>query len=142
VWNPWAALRARPAVELRFAELGSSRGLWQRDARGEVIVLDLRLDRRARRCVLAHELVHAERGIGHPAATAATMEREEEAVRREVARRLVPPGLLASLVASRANVGGVTVADVADEFDVELDVATKALALLGLRPPGSPRTPR
>ena len=45
----------------------------------------------------------------------------------------MPPGLLASLVASRANLGGVTVADVADEFDVELDVATKALALLGLQ---------
>jgi hypothetical protein len=104
-----------------------------------VIVLDVRLDRRARRCVLAHELVHAERGIGHPAATSATMEREEEAVRREVARRLVPPGLLGSLVAARADTGGVTAAVVADEFDVELDVAAKALDLLGLRPPGPTR---
>jgi hypothetical protein len=83
--------------------------------------------------VLAHELVHAERGIGHPAATSATMEREEEAVRREVARRLVPPGLLSSLVAARSDVGGVTAAVVAEEFDVELDVAAKALDLLDFR---------
>jgi hypothetical protein len=131
-------------VELRFAEVGPHRGIWQRDADGEVIVLDVALDRRARRCVLAHELVHAERGIGRPAASAATMEREEEAVRREVARRLVPPGLLASFVGSRAELDGTTAADVAEEFDVEIDVAVKALGLLGLpglRPSAPPRRP-
>jgi hypothetical protein len=106
-----------------------------------VIVLDLRLDRRARRCVLAHELVHAERGIGHGAATPATMEREEEAVRREVARRLVPPGLLASFVASAIDVGGLTALDVAEEFDVEVDVAGKALELLAVSAPETSRRP-
>jgi hypothetical protein len=106
-------------------------------------VLDATLDRRARRCVLGHELVHAERGIGHPAATAATMEREEEAVRREVARRLVPPGLLRRFVAGRVDLGGVTVDEVADEFDVEPEVAAKALDLLDLLGPSvrPPRTP-
>jgi Zn-dependent peptidase ImmA (M78 family) len=123
--------------------VGPRRGLWQRDEHGEVIVLDAGLDRRARRCVLAHELVHAERGIGHPAATVATMEREEEAVRREVARRLVPPDLLASYLDSRADLGGVLATEVADEFDVEVDVAAKALELLDRdlsrpTPPGTP----
>jgi hypothetical protein len=105
-------------------------------------VLDVQLDRRARRCVLAHELVHAERGIGHPAATAATMEREEEAVRREVARRLVPPGLLRRFVAGRADLGGVTAGEVADEFDVEREVAAKALDLLDLLGPSVRPPPR
>jgi hypothetical protein len=104
-------------------------------------VLDAGLDRRARRCVLAHELVHAERGIGHPAATTATMEREEEAVRREVARRLVPPSLLQRFVAARVDLGGVTVGEVADEFDVEQEVAAKALALLHDSVRRPPRTP-
>jgi hypothetical protein len=105
-------------------------------------VLDVGLDRRARRCVLAHELVHAERGIGHGPATAATMQREEEAVRREVARRLVPPGHLVAFVAARSELGGgVSAHDVAEEFDVEPDVAAKALGLLALRPPPS-STPR
>jgi hypothetical protein len=104
-------------------------------------VLDASLDRTARRCVLAHELVHAERGIGHPAASAATMEREEEAVRREVARRLVPPDLLRRFVAARGDLGGVTAGEVAEEFDVEREVAAKALDLLGLRVRPARRTP-
>lgn len=130
-WNPWRALRDRPHIELRFAYLGGSRGIWQRDALGDVIVLDARLDRRSRRCVLAHELVHAERGIGHGAASAATMAREEEFVRREVARRLVPMDQLLALVEARAGLClDIAAADVAEEFDVDSDVAVKALQLL------------
>lgn len=129
-WNPWLALRDRPEIELRFADLGQLGGLWQRDELGELIVLDAGLDRRGRRCVLAHELIHAERGIGHGAASAASMEHEEEAVRRETARRLVPTELLTAFVGARLGLGEpVLVDDVADEFDVTLDVAQKALEL-------------
>jgi Zn-dependent peptidase ImmA (M78 family) len=130
VWNPWQALRELSHIELWFGRLeGDQRGLWQRDAEGELIVLDERLTRRERRCVLAHELIHAERGIGHGAATAATMEREEEVVRREVARRLVPLGLLATFVAA-SEPSPVTLQQIADEFDVDADVARKAVDLL------------
>jgi hypothetical protein len=127
-------LRARPEVELRFADVAAHRGIWERDAIGDLIVLDVRLRRRARRCVLAHELIHAERGIGHPVATPATMQREEELVRRETARRLVPPDALEAFLRARvdpdAGLDGVTAEDVADEFDVEPAVAAKALSLL------------
>lgn len=130
-WNPWRALRDRPHIELRFALLDRHRGLWQRDDLGELIVLDARLSRRSRRCVLAHELVHAERGIGHGAASEATMAFEEELVRREVARRLVPRAALQAYLTARLGLGdGVTAADVEEEFDVDPDVAVKALELL------------
>lgn len=128
-WNPWRSLGERPGIELWFGRLPDGlHGLWQRDALGELIVLDDRLSRRQRRCVLAHELVHAERGIGHGAATEATMEREEAAVRREVARRLVPPDQLADLVARRLTVGPVTLDEIAEAFDVDADVAAEAVA--------------
>ena len=125
-WNPWRALRDRPHIELWFGRLDGLQGMWQRDHLGELIVLDDRLDRRQRRCVLAHELVHAERGIGHGAATEATMEREEEQVRREVARRLVPETQLRAFVARSLTVGAVTVEAIAEEFDVDLEVAATA----------------
>lgn len=128
-WNPWRALRDRPHIELRFGRLGGLQGLWQRDHLGELIVLDDRLDRRQRRCVLAHELVHAERGIGHGAATDATMEREEAAVRREVARRLVPTAELRRFVRRRLSAGPITLAEIAEEFDVDEEVAAEAVAL-------------
>ena len=130
-WNPWRALRAQPHIELRFAYLGGRRGLWQRDELGDLIVLDAELGRRSRRSVLAHELLHAERGIGAGAASARTMEREEESVRREVARRLVPQAALVTHLAARLGVdGSVGPADLEEEFDVDPDVARKALELL------------
>lgn len=118
-------------MELLYAPLGRRRGLWIREGGHDTIVLDPALSRRERRCVLAHELVHVERGVGAGAASAATMEREEAIVRREVSRRLVPPRALAVLVAGRSTVGPVTAADVAEAFDVEEAVA--ALALEDLR---------
>lgn len=130
-WNPWRALRSRPRVELRFADLAGRKGLWQRDAQGDLIILDAGLDRRSRRCVLAHELVHVERGIGFGAATPETMQREEEQVRREVARRLVPPVELAIYLERTADGTGITVTDVAEEFDVDTEVAAKALEIHG-----------
>jgi hypothetical protein len=134
-WNPWRALRERSHIELRFADLGPHRGLWQRDGLGDIIVLDVTLDRRSRRCVLAHELIHAERGIGHGRASVATMELEEELTRREVARRLVPAAALRAFIGTRIDTdGGVTCADVEEEFDVDPEVAAKALELLTLQP--------
>lgn len=132
-WNPWRALRERPHIELRFADLDGRRGLWQRDEHGDLIVLDAALDRVARRCVLAHELVHAERGIGFPAASPATMQREEEAVRREVARRLVPAAELAHRGLRLAE-PPPTVSELAEHFDVERSVIELAVSLSASSP--------
>jgi len=129
-WNPWLALRQRPATEFAFAPLGGPAGCWERDAEGDLILVEAGLGRRERRVALAHELVHAERGVGHPEASGATMALEEERVRREVARRLVPPAELRRFVAARAGVGPVDVHDVAEEFDVTAEVAELACRLL------------
>jgi hypothetical protein len=93
------------------------RGMW----RGDTVVLDDRLGRRQRNATLAHELVHEERRVGWPDATPATMEREEAIVRRITAERLVPVEELAEL-AARAELNPVEVWEVAEHFDVPVDV--------------------
>jgi hypothetical protein len=106
--------------------MGGRRGCWQRDQEGDVIALDPALDPVERRAVLAHELVHAERGIGWGWATPATMAKEEHLVRCETADRLVPPVLLARLVLERSD-GGICPSEVAEHFGVPVDVAALAL---------------
>jgi len=128
-WNPWAAARAHPRLEITYADVPEG-ATWHRDARGDCITIDAGATRRERRALLAHELIHAERGIGHPVATAATMEREEAIVRRETALRLVPLGELAALVEQRDDIEPITAALVADEFDVPEAVALEALRAL------------
>ena len=137
-WNPWAALRATP-IQLWFAPLTGERGRWTRRPDGDEILLDERLDRRTRQEVLAHELVHAERGVGWPDATPATMEVEEERVWRIALRRLVPPEHLARFLAERGTVGAVTVADLAEEFDLSPDAAERVARLYAVSAPVSRR---
>lgn len=121
-WNPWRELRERrSSVELWFAPLDGVRGLWTCDGDREDIYLDERLGRRERREVLAHELVHGERRIGHGAATEATMEREEQMVWRSAMVRLVPPVEVLAFVRRRLSAGPVTVDDLAEEFDLSHD---------------------
>jgi Zn-dependent peptidase ImmA (M78 family) len=135
-WNPWAALRAT-RIELWFAPLDGERGRWTRRLDGDEIVLDESLDRRSRQEVLAHELVHAERGVGWPDATAATMEVEEERVWRIALRRLVPPEEVARFLERRGSVGAVTVADLAEEFDLSADAAHRVAHLWAVTAPSS-----
>ncbi len=123
--NPWRTLRARPDLILEWRVLPDGmRGMWEPSR----IVLDPRLSRVERRCTLMHELVHDDRRIGWPFATAATMETEERIVREETAQRLVPGGELLALVRRLGDIEPVTAKTVADEFDV-----TPAVAHLALR---------
>lgn len=131
-WNPWAAAGRLPHLEIWFADVPEG-GTWHREGGRDHITIDARAGRRERSALLAHELIHAERGIGHPVATAATMQREEAIVRRETARRLVPPDELADLVARRSEVEPVTAHLVAEEFDVPEPVALEALRALAAR---------
>ncbi len=122
--NPWTTLRAAPWLTLVYDCLPDGvAGEWH----GDVIVLDHRLDRVTRRCALMHELVHVERGVGWPDATAATMEREEAIVRREATTRLVPPAELAAFAERR---GAIDAQVVAEQFDVTPQVATEAMGAL------------
>jgi hypothetical protein len=128
-WDPWAAAAGHPRLEIWFGDVPQG-AVWHRDDRGDHITLDASASRRERRALLAHELIHVERGVGYPLASAATMQREEAIVRRETARRLVPPGELAALVARLDGLEPITAALVADEFDVPEAVAAEALELL------------
>jgi hypothetical protein len=133
-WNPWRALRASSSVVLWFAPLDGIRGRWERSADGrDEILIEESLGRRDRREVLAHELVHVERGIGWPVATAATMQAEEERVWREALTRLAPPEEVVAFARARASVGAVSVQDLADEFDLSLDGAARLVRILRAR---------
>ena len=130
-WNPWRALRARDDIELVWADLPDDLlGTVAEDGEGGcTITLDPRLDRVTRRCVLAHELIHVERGITW--GVEATMEREEVIVDTETARRLVPSGELRQVVAAMCSVGiGVEARHIAAHFDVTPEVAGDALTML------------
>lgn len=130
-WNPWRELRARGDVELVWADMGGCPGRAERDAAGERILLDPTLGRIARNAVLAHELVHLERGILYDASTpGALVDKEEAAVEAIVADRLVPPALLLQYIDATADLEGVTAATVAAEFEVPVDVAELALGRL------------
>jgi hypothetical protein len=134
-WNPWRDLRERPHLRLVWAKLNGCRGMIEDDGTERRIVLDSRLDRRTRSAVLGHELVHDERNVLYQTDTPkALVQREEEFVDREVARRLVPASLLARLVTRLEALGEpVHAVTVAEEFDVELGVAQRALWLLEQR---------
>ena len=131
-WNPWRAARERDDLDIEFADVPYG-AAWFREGGRDVIVIDVAADRRTRRALLAHELIHAERGIGFPAASAAVMQREEAAVRRETAVRLVPLDELSAFVTRRSAVEPVTAALVGEEFDVPEPVALEALRALGQR---------
>lgn len=103
-----------------------------------LIMIDPSEGRVRRRCLLAHELVHDERGGGchadyMPPSWRAVVRREEAWVNNIVADRLVPPQELQALCHRAVERGeAVTARDVADEFDVTEEVAERALARLGL----------
>ena len=97
--HPWRRLRDRPDWLLEWDMLPP--GLMGSTChRRRVITLDLRLSQAERRCTIAHELEHVERGPmpSDPILAA----REEESIERAVARRLVTMGG----GAGRRTVGG------------------------------------
>lgn len=128
-WNPWRALRARETARLRFRSVHPSAGRGYVEVRGglEVITLDHDLTSVERNAGLAHELVHLERGVPEIGCPELLRAKEEAAVRRETARRLVPLDELRSFVAARAELGAVTARDVGEEFEVPIDVALEAM---------------
>lgn len=85
--------------------------------------------------MLAHELVHDERDILYlPGAPTGLVQKEETQVDRIVADRLVPIGELLHLISKVVDLGEpVHAVTVAEEFDVPLDVAQRALWLLEQR---------
>lgn len=132
-WNPWRALRQRDHVTLRWARLpAGTRGLWVSDGTTATITIDARLGRVERNATLAHELVHDERGVMLTADAPRGVRAKEESIVADItAERLVPAVELEGFVAARVGCGeGVTAAMVAEEFEVPVRVAVRAIALL------------
>src|SRR4051812_31466889 len=85
MWNPWRALADLAHIRLHFTDLPRGiLGTFNHDT--DVIHLTHGMSQAQRRSVLAHELVHHDRG---PVPAWLTC-REEQAVSREAARRLIP----------------------------------------------------
>lgn len=81
-FNPWRALRDLPHILLQWDSSTGMLGTW--DNARAVITLHPAQTQRQRRCTLAHELVHAERGHDGPCSAVV-----EQAVHAEAARRLI-----------------------------------------------------
>lgn len=141
-FDPWRAIAERDDVVLSFHPVARlmGGGFYARAGELGIIVVDPDLPGEDRRAVLTHELIHHERGGEVPddpsARTASFIAGDERSVDREVARRLVPAPLLDQFV--RASVRAaipVGPIEVADQFEVPLDVASRALDQYRRRPP-------
>jgi Zn-dependent peptidase ImmA (M78 family) len=93
---PWRDLRKRSDLTFAVMRLPLGDGWYLPDVPG--IVLDERLDRIARRCVLAHELAHVDLGhsqvAGQGAGTGRLARRNESEADLLAARRLLPVSAL------------------------------------------------
>lgn len=104
------------------------------------MILDIELGRRERKAALAHELVHDDRGggacvEGMPEMYRVVATREERRVARLAASHLVPVDELRAFIEARVGpeLEGVTLTEVADEFDVTEAVARRAIEQLARR---------
>lgn len=129
----WRSIRDHDHIHVRIVSLPESCGggcLVRRTNGHAWILLDAALTATERRAVLAHELVHLERGScrydGAPATWDAVVAREERMVDRTVAERLVPLAELRDFAAARAELDAVTADDVAEAFAVPIWVAREA----------------
>lgn len=122
-YDPWQDLAANwPEVEVVIEPMaGRLLGV----LRYPVIALRAGTSSAQRRCTLAHEIVHLERGVADCGPWAG---REEMLVHREVARRLIP---LTLLVATVRDLGGqAQLNELAQALDVDLETAQCRLAML------------
>jgi hypothetical protein len=122
-YDPWRDLAENwPAISVVLEPMS---GLLLGELRYPVIALRSGTSAAQRRCTLAHELVHLERGVRD---CGPWTEREELHVHREVARRLVTVPDLASAV--RALGGTADIAALAQALDVDAQTARLRLELV------------
>jgi hypothetical protein len=122
-YHPWRDLRDNwPEVEVRIEPM---RGRLLGELRYPVIALRAGTTAAQRRCTLAHELVHLERGVFDCGPWG---ERVERLVHEEVARRLIGVDELASAV--RATGGSHDLPALAAALDVDSETLAVRLALV------------
>lgn len=135
----WRTLPDRDDVHVRVTSLPAAcgGGVLVRLDHGEVWIL-IDADRPAveRRAILAHELEHLDRGSarwpGAPESWDAVVAREERRVDDRVAGRLVPEQELQAFVRRCLSIDEyVTALDVAEHFEVPVDVAERACRRAG-----------
>lgn len=130
-WSPWRALREREHVTFRRVALpaGVGGGLFVRWPDGRAVVaVDEELGQAERRAVLAHELVHDERGALPAGAPAWLEAKEEAAVDAVVAERLVPSDELRAWAREAFELADAVEAwQVAERFGVPEAVARRAV---------------
>lgn len=85
MYHPWHRLRELAHVELRWVDRLTDDDLGRCIHRHRMILMSSNQSQAERRCTLAHELVHLDRGP----VTAAELDREEEIVERIAARQLI-----------------------------------------------------
>jgi Zn-dependent peptidase ImmA (M78 family) len=142
--DPWTELERRPHITFALAQLPPAvgGGFYARWPTGEaVVVVDAARRREEQTAILAHELVHDDRGGGCPCSSddspawRVVVAREEARVARLAAALLVPLEELASYVDQVVDLEEpVTAYDVAEAFATTEGTAGTALeALLALR---------
>lgn len=123
--NPWRRLRSLPGVRVVVTHLECGRwGFY--DVDDDTIYIDARLTQAERRCTIAHELVHVERG-DEPCLTGWHEAKQERHVDQLAARDLIPLAPLADALGWAENEW-----EVADVLWV--DVATVRTRIGGLTP--------
>lgn len=123
-YSPWGALAQLSDVQLRFQDLPDALGYW--DPASRTIVLDRNQTQAERRCTLAHELEHLERGdenVEHVSPVLAA--RQEIAACTRAARRLIPlDDLIEALLWSQDE------QELAEELNVDEDTIRVRLLTL------------
>ncbi|HEY2043269.1 MAG TPA: ImmA/IrrE family metallo-endopeptidase [Jatrophihabitans sp.] len=122
-YDPWLDLNQNwPHVDLVVESMS---GDLLGEVRGDGAVIALRADTSGaqRRCTLAHEIVHLERGLP---VDDSWLYREEALVHRETARRLIPLAELGAAI--RAAGGDHDRAALAQALDVDRDTLDVRLA--------------
>jgi hypothetical protein len=115
-YDPWRDLRENwPWVELVIEPMaGDLLGVTR--AGGRVIALRAGTSAGQRRCTLAHEIVHLERGLAH---CGPWQDREERLVHSEVALRLIPVDVLAEAIRLLGGDGDASALAVLLDVDLE-----------------------
>lgn len=128
-WDPELELqRVAPDARVVYRDLQHCRGMVRLGPPPEVSLHYL-LGRRERRVVLAHEVKHLQLQLFYgPSTPPALVAKLEAVVRRATADELVPIDELAAWVATRMD--PVTARDVADYFDVTIEVALEQMRRL------------
>jgi hypothetical protein len=137
-WQPWRELRDRPHIGLRFTDLPAGlQGVYARRGDRAAILLERTLGRVERRCVLAHELAHDDLGAEPagaqemPGSWDAVRTRADQRIELLAVSRLVPLDELRRFADALVELGyGVEAIDVAEKWDVTVEVAARALQQL------------